>query len=202
MLGGSNGCGEERTNCMKKCPICGQIYDNIYTKCRDGGRLMPTTEISSPLPARELARPKANGARAFNREGMSFVRIMIRSPIASARCLAGVAVMCLQAASNHNEQLLETAGQRTAGMLQNVTVNRVNWVVQGYTFEVQYSGISKKFRADGELFEKNTLTNNKFTRHPITCIFLQTNRKWPNCQEWLGQARAGIGRVLGWYCFA
>jgi hypothetical protein len=46
---------------MKKCPVCGQIYDDIYTKCHDGGNLLPTTDSapSKPAVAAAYVPPKA-----------------------------------------------------------------------------------------------------------------------------------------------
>ena len=48
---------------MKKCPLCGQVYDDIYNKCRDGTRLIQADESAPATPIGGLANvpPQAAG---------------------------------------------------------------------------------------------------------------------------------------------
>lgn len=39
---------------MKKCLLCGNYYEDVYTMCRDGGRLVPTSDPVPSLPANDI----------------------------------------------------------------------------------------------------------------------------------------------------
>lgn len=73
---------------MKKCPACGQFYEDIYTRCFDGQRLIGTNETPPPTlaPANAWTTPAA---------GSQSLSARAKKPSSNGAGLALFVVACL-----------------------------------------------------------------------------------------------------------
>ena len=96
---------------------------------------------------------------------------------------------------NRTHWLLKNRGQRTQGTLENVTQKtHLTYFIptfRTYMFEVSFHDQNGKLHkvyteVSGDMLEKNTVGNTKFTHHPIDVVFLADDPKVSGLPEMLG----------------
>ena len=74
-----------------------------------------------------------------------------------------------------------------------VTKHSVNFIPTGYTFTINYAGRTKDFPVSGEIHQKNTLPDGKFTHHEIALVYLPSN---PDVAELAGMPGFSMGSLF------